>query len=86
MKLYVSLMIFGLMQVHANVYSQTTNPSVSSQMIFQDITITGTVTDAEGISLPGVNVTVKGTTQGTVTGANGMFSLPVQDENAILVF
>ncbi|OAV45950.1 TonB-dependent receptor [Lewinella sp. 4G2] len=37
--------------------------------------ITGTVTDADGFGLPGVNVVVKGTTTGTVTDVDGSFSL-----------
>ena len=54
--------------------------------ILQQITITGKVTDASGEPLPGVTVMVKGTTQGTATDANGAFSLPVPDENAVLAF
>ena len=34
-------------------------------------TITGTVTDEGGTSLPGTNVTIQGTTTGTTTGQNG---------------
>jgi len=52
----------------------------------QAITITGTVTDALGEPLPGVSVTIKGISRGTSTDANGAYSLPVQDGNAILVF
>ena len=52
----------------------------------QQITITGTVTDASGEPLPGVSVMVKGTTQGTATDTNGAYTLAVQNENAILVF
>lgn len=47
----------------------------------------GTVTSAEDNGpLPGVNVLVKGTTQGTTTDANGKYSIIVPDENSILVF
>ena len=48
--------------------------------------ITGTVVDEQDEPLPGVTVMVKGTTQGTVTNINGVYSLQVQNENAILVF
>ena len=54
--------------------------------IQQGITITGVVTDAFGEPIPGVTVTVKGTTQGTATDTNGAYSLPVLNENTILVF
>lgn len=36
--------------------------------------VTGTVTDASG-ALPGVSITIKGTTTGTLTGENGYYSL-----------
>lgn len=39
--------------------------------------ITGTVTDNSGIPLPGVNVLVTGTSQGTITDFDGKFSLSV---------
>lgn len=52
-----------------------------------EITVTGTVTAAEDASvLPGVNITIKGTTQGTTTDESGKFTLQVPDENAVLVF
>ena len=48
--------------------------------------ITGTVTSAsDGESIPGVSVAVKGTTIGTITNADGNFSLTVP-ENEVLVF
>jgi len=38
----------------------------------QQITVSGTVTDAStGAAMPGVNVLVKGTTLGAMTGADG---------------
>ncbi len=53
----------------------------------QSRTITGTVTAQDDNSpLPGVTVLVKGTTNGTATGADGGFSISVPDNNAVLVF
>ena len=44
----------------------------------QNVTVTGKVTDAkDGSPLPGVTVTARGTTIGTVTDANGNFRLSV---------
>ncbi len=54
--------------------------------IQQQKTISGKVTDTNGQSLPGVTVVVKGTTQGTVTDADGEYSIPNIPENATLVF
>lgn len=51
-----------------------------------DITIKGTVTDETGEKLPGVSITVKGTTRGSTTNTNGEFSISIPDDKAILVF
>ncbi|MBC8109651.1 MAG: SusC/RagA family TonB-linked outer membrane protein, partial [Verrucomicrobia bacterium] len=49
--------------------------------------ITGKVTDAQtGEALPGANVQVKNTAQGTTTSPDGSYSINITDENAILVF
>lgn len=50
------------------------------------ISVSGTVTDENNQSLPGVNVVEKGTTNGTTTDAAGRFSLDVGDERSVLVF
>jgi TonB-linked SusC/RagA family outer membrane protein len=52
----------------------------------QQPTVSGTVTDESGQPLPGVTVVVKGTTQGTVTNAEGSYSLSNIPEDATLVF
>ncbi|HEY3370501.1 MAG TPA: SusC/RagA family TonB-linked outer membrane protein [Prolixibacteraceae bacterium] len=49
--------------------------------------ITGTVTSAEdGGSIPGVSVSVKGTSMGTITDMNGTYSLRVPESAQTLVF
>jgi TonB-linked SusC/RagA family outer membrane protein len=53
----------------------------------QERTVSGRVTSSEdGASLPGVNVIVKGTSNGTVTDADGRYTLSISSTNAILVF
>jgi TonB-linked SusC/RagA family outer membrane protein len=53
----------------------------------QNKTVSGTVTDAStGQTLPGVNILVKGTTQGTATDAEGKYSLNVPSLQDTLVF
>jgi TonB-linked SusC/RagA family outer membrane protein len=49
--------------------------------------VTGTVADAiSGEAMPGVNLVIKGTTNGTTTDANGAFSIVLKDEdNALIV-
>src|SRR6218665_3362532 len=51
-----------------------------------DSTVTGKVTDETGAPMTGVNVTEKGTTNGTMTDADGKFTLQVTDESSVLVF
>ncbi|WP_425487974.1 SusC/RagA family TonB-linked outer membrane protein [Microbacter margulisiae] len=48
--------------------------------------ISGVVKDNTGEPLPGVNVVIKGTTQGTLTDYNGKFNLTVPSEKTILQF
>jgi TonB-dependent starch-binding outer membrane protein SusC len=52
----------------------------------QDRTVTGKVTSAEdNEGIPGVAIAVKGTTVGTISAADGSFSLSVP-QNAVLIF
>ncbi|MBO0951440.1 SusC/RagA family TonB-linked outer membrane protein [Fibrella forsythiae] len=51
----------------------------------QERTITGRVSD-EQIALPGVTVTVKGSTRGTTTDAEGNYRISVPNDRAVLVF
>ncbi len=58
-----------------------------SELLAQERTISGKVTSVEdGEGLPGVNVVVKGTTLGTVTDANGDYSLVVPSGASTLTF
>ncbi len=53
----------------------------------QQTAISGTVTDArDDTPLPGVNVTLKGTTQGTISSAYGEYRLTVPNPNDTLIF
>jgi TonB-linked SusC/RagA family outer membrane protein len=52
----------------------------------QQPAVSGKVTDSGGQPLPGVTVVIKGTTQGTVTSADGNYSLSGIPEGATLVF
>ncbi|MGC4036472.1 MAG: TonB-dependent receptor [Chitinophagaceae bacterium] len=50
-----------------------------------DQTVSGRVTGPNGEPLSGVSVTIKGSTRGTTTNANGEYAITVPD-NAVLVF
>ncbi|MBT1684936.1 SusC/RagA family TonB-linked outer membrane protein [Dawidia soli] len=52
-----------------------------------NFTLTGTVTSQDdGMTMPGVNVVVKGTAIGTTTDGDGKYTLSVPDEGGTLVF
>lgn len=55
-------------------------------VVFQVFTVSGTVTDENGESLPGVNILLDGTTVGTVTDVAGEYRLEIPDGNGTLVF
>ncbi|WP_372774250.1 SusC/RagA family TonB-linked outer membrane protein [Mangrovibacterium sp.] len=52
----------------------------------QQRTLTGVVTDSEGVSLPGVTIVEKGTTNGTITDMDGKFTLSVPASAKLLQF
>lgn len=53
----------------------------------QERTVTGKISSSDdGLGLPGVNVVVRGTSTGTMTDANGNFSIVVTGESSVLVF
>jgi TonB-dependent SusC/RagA subfamily outer membrane receptor len=59
----------------------------SGELWAQDRVINGRVTDAgDGSGLPGVNVVLQNTTNGTVTDTDGAYSLTVPAEGGTLVF
>lgn len=61
------------------------NISCSVSVYAQEVTVTGKVTDEKSNSLPGVAITVKGTTKGANSDMDGNYSVSA-DKNATLVF
>ncbi|CAM3706160.1 SusC/RagA family TonB-linked outer membrane protein [Flavobacterium chungbukense] len=59
---------------------------IGSQLHAQNTTVEGTVTDAAGLSLPGVNVLEKGTKNGTSTDFDGHYKLKLTNPKAVLSF
>lgn len=54
---------------------------------WSQIPITGRVTSADGgESLPGVNVVLKGTTEGTITDFDGKYTISVPSQESVLIF
>lgn len=50
----------------------------------QEKTITGHVSDNNGVPIPGVNVTLEGTTKGTVTDFDGNYSITAEEGQTLL--
>lgn len=75
----------GLVAICLFVVSSWCCAAASANPLLQDITITGIVRDASG-PLTGVTVREKGSSNATVTGMDGSFSLSVSGADAVLVF
>ncbi len=58
---------------------------IGTQAIAQDRTVTGKVTAEDGSVLPGVNISVKGTTRGTTTNGEGTYQIAASS-TATLVY
>jgi TonB-linked SusC/RagA family outer membrane protein len=72
--------------INVNLIKDTDNRDNVIEIVIQTRNVTGRVTSQEdGLGLPGVNVIEKGTSNGTVTNVEGMYSLSVA-EGATLVF
>ena len=66
-------------------YANAENPKdLKIQSAIQK-TISGTITDDDGMPLPGANIVEKGTSNGVQTDFDGNFTINVSDENAVLV-
>jgi len=70
--------------IAAKAVSENTG-TVPAPQVWQGISVSGTVTDANG-PVPGVNIVVKGTQTGQVTDSNGKYTITVPDKDAVLVF
>jgi TonB family protein len=66
--------------------AQASGTASAAPPIAENLIITGQVRDQQGQSLPGVNINVKGTANGTVTNAEGKYSLALSDSNATLTY
>ena len=58
----------------------------SQLLLAQERTVTGVVRSDDGSTLPGVTITIKGTTSGTSSDVDGKYSLNVSGSEDVLVF
>jgi TonB-linked SusC/RagA family outer membrane protein len=88
LKLSVSQVLIGVacgMNAAAAIHSTHTPITENSKLIL-DRSVKGKVTDDTGEKIPGVSIVLKGTTTGTVTDAEGAFSITVPDQGGVLIF
>ncbi len=62
------------------------NKEAEATLGLQQNQISGKVTDETGNPLPGVNITVEGTTIGVLSNADGRYTINVSNDNVVLVF
>ena len=77
---------YKVMEDNLVLLSQNKNITELQSVSAQQKTVTGKVIDNSGQPLPGVTVLVKGTTQGTVTNADGNYFLSNIPSETTLVF
>ena len=81
-----TLVLFALVFFCASYQMEADEPrTVLDKNLWQQNTVTGTVTDENGTPLPGASIVEKGTTNGTQADFDGNFSIQSSDENAILI-
>lgn len=78
--------IFSAISIILLIILNFQHVEANAELSLQGRQIQGTVVSTDGVSLPGVNVVIKGTTRGVITNSNGRFSIEVDDQNQILVF
>ena len=86
MKLSIVFLLIATLKIIATGYSEIPVDLEMNKTSLQGIAITGTVTDSEGLPLPGASITIKGTSLGDITDVNGVYTLQVPNDNATLVF
>lgn len=59
---------------------------MSNKTFAQNVTLQGTVKDATGLTLPGVNIIEKGTKNSTTTDFDGKYSIKTSSNKAVLSF
>lgn len=81
--LFMILLFVPILSGHANDYTKG-GPSTNTNEVPEQLTVSGTVKDNNGIPLAGASVVVKGTTRGTTTDFDGNFTIAA-DGSAVLV-
>ncbi len=70
-------------QILTRVFGLLSLLMIPCWVLAQNITVTGTVTDATGEGLPGVNITPAGQTMGVITNIDGLYSIQVPSNSSL---
>lgn len=83
----ISYRVIGgqIMLTRVGTKASSALPELNAEALAEQ-TVTGTVTDEGGATLPGVSILIKGTQRGTTTNVEGSYSVEVPDNKAVLVF
>ena len=80
-KLSICVFAVSILQINASTITDNITPVLENETIQQ--TISGTVSDESG-PLPGVNIIVKGTTNGTQTDFDGKYTIKALKEDKLI--
>lgn len=79
--------MFGIIwPAHASIHTNTESHNGLVKKDIPEVDVSGTVKDANGETLIGVNVLVKGTTKGTSTDFDGEYIIEEVADDAVLQF
>lgn len=84
-----SSLIFQQINYNISVREQKPTERTEARVVYitPDHTVTGkVVSSTDGLGIPGVNIIVKGTSTGTVSDVDGVYTLTIQKDDQVLVF
>ncbi len=89
MKHFLLITLVLILNVQTNTFAHNKTISLTISDVFiinnnQEKTINGTVSDENGLPLPGASIIEQGTLNGVVTDFDGNFSINVANENSII--
>jgi len=79
-------MLFSGTLIASDDKDQLAGLDKNSNLLLQEIVVSGVVTDENNTALPGANILVKGTLAGVITNLEGAYTINVTKHEAVLVF
>ncbi len=86
LKIKLSIFLFAITFVNIHANSLNLNEDTKENIETVQQTISGAVTDVDGVPLPGVNIIIQGTNKGTQTDFDGNYSIENVASDAVLSF